>query len=73
MAVMEHHSAGLRNKNDESPIKLRDNAPNTLSQISSVMSEKDVSPSKKQSNIPQSSITTAKDTHLRSGLIQPRG
>ena len=31
MAV-EHHSAGLRTKDkDESPIKLRDNAPNTLS------------------------------------------
>lgn len=69
MAVMEHHSAGLRSKNDESPIKLRDNAPNTLSQISSVLSEKDVSPSKKQSHIPSSSITASKDANLRSGLI----
>ena len=41
MAV-EHHSAGLRVK-DDSPIKLRDNAPNTLSQITSEMSEKESS------------------------------
>lgn len=75
MAVMEHHSAGLRTKPDDSPIKLRDNAPNTLSQISSVMSEKESS-IKKTAAGTSSIIAGHKEgnsSHLRSGLIQPRG
>jgi hypothetical protein len=75
MAVMEHHSAGLRSKADESPIKLREGAPNTLSQISSVLSEKENTVKKIGSaciTLGGENSTNTNTSHFRSGLIQPR-
>jgi NAD-dependent oxidoreductase involved in siderophore biosynthesis len=49
--TVEQHSAGLRSRTDgDSPIKLRDQNQHTLSQISSVVSEKEGSPKKVSSN-----------------------
>jgi hypothetical protein len=69
MAVMEHHSAGYRNNHDDSPIKLRDGQA-TLSQISSVLSEKE-SPLKKggTTSIPSCGENSAKNSHFRSGFV----
>ena len=73
MAVTEHHSAGLRNKPDESPIKLREAAPNTLSQISSVLSEKEnIAKKAGTTSIQSNRDNSVNASHIRSGLIQPR-